>query len=82
MSAEIQAACVDAGQPVPSKPAELARCIFDSLALLYAEILSELADLRGRPFTSAAYCRRRLPEPASEPALRRCLRDHRGGGPD
>ncbi|MRI51750.1 rhamnulokinase, partial [Enterobacter ludwigii] len=51
MSAEIQAACVDAGQPVPSKPAELARCIFDSLALLYAEILSELADLRGRPFT-------------------------------
>lgn len=51
MSAEIQAACFEAGQPVPSSPAELARCIFDSLALLYADILSELADLRGKPFT-------------------------------
>lgn len=51
MSAEIQAACFEAGQPVPSRPAELARCIFDSLALLYADILSELADLRGKPFT-------------------------------
>ncbi|RAU31303.1 rhamnulokinase [Enterobacter sp. RIT418] len=51
MSAEIQAACVEAGQPVPSRPAELARCIFDSLALLYADVLSELASLRGRPFS-------------------------------
>lgn len=51
MSAEIRAACFEAGQPVPSRPAELARCIFDSLALLYADILSELADLRGKPFT-------------------------------
>ena len=51
MSAEIQAACFEAGQPVPSRSAELARCIFDSLALLYADILSELADLRGKPFT-------------------------------
>ncbi|WP_236348227.1 rhamnulokinase [Enterobacter cancerogenus] len=51
MSAEIQAACVEAGQPVPSRPAELARCIFDSLALLYADILDELASLRGRPFS-------------------------------
>ena len=51
MSAEIQAACVEAGQPVPSSPAELARCIFDSLALLYADILSELAELRGKPFS-------------------------------
>ena len=51
MSAEIQTACFAAGQPVPSSPAELARCIFDSLALLYADILSELADLRGKPFS-------------------------------
>ena len=50
MSTEIQAACREAGQPVPSSPAELARCIFDSLALLYADVLSELASLRGRPF--------------------------------
>ncbi|MEO3325168.1 FGGY-family carbohydrate kinase, partial [Enterobacter cloacae] len=51
MSAEIQAACFEAGQPVPSRPAELARCIFDSLALLYADVLSELASLRGKPFS-------------------------------
>ena len=46
MSAEIQAACREAGQPVPDTDAELARCIFDSLALLY-----ELAALRGQPFS-------------------------------
>jgi rhamnulokinase len=51
MSAEIQAACVEAGLAVPSTPAELARCIFDSLALLYADVLSELAELRGKPFS-------------------------------
>ena len=51
MSAEIQAACREQNQPVPQSDAELARCIFDSLALLYAEVLRELADLRGRPFT-------------------------------
>jgi rhamnulokinase len=36
---------------VPSSPAELARCIFDSLALLYADVLSELEALRGKPFS-------------------------------
>ena len=51
MSAEIQAACRDAGQPVPESDAELARCIFDSLALLYARVLNELAALRGQPFS-------------------------------
>jgi rhamnulokinase len=51
MSEEIQAACRESHQPVPQTNAELARCIFDSLALLYADILSELAALRGEPFT-------------------------------
>ncbi|MVT06325.1 rhamnulokinase [Enterobacter sp. 10-1] len=51
MSAEIQAACRESGQPVPSGDAELARCIFDSLALLYARVLGELARLRGQPFS-------------------------------
>jgi rhamnulokinase len=51
MSAEIQAACREAGQPVPESDAELARCIFDSLALLYARVLNELAALRGQPFS-------------------------------
>lgn len=49
MSREIQAACRERHQPVPLTDAELARCIFDSLALLYAETLRELAGLRGRP---------------------------------
>ena len=51
MSAEIQAACREAGQSVPDTDAELARCIFDSLALLYARVLNELAALRGQPFS-------------------------------
>ncbi|WP_435946798.1 rhamnulokinase [Dryocola sp. BD586] len=49
MSREIQAACRESRQPVPLTDAELARCIFDSLALLYAATLHELAELRGRP---------------------------------
>ncbi|HFZ8996641.1 TPA: rhamnulokinase [Citrobacter freundii] len=51
MCAEIQAACRESGQPVPQSNAELARCIFDSLALLYADILQELAHLRGEAFS-------------------------------
>lgn len=51
MSREIQAACRESNQPVPFTDNELARCIFDSLALLYAKTLSELATVRGRPFS-------------------------------
>ena len=51
MSAEIQAACRETAQPIPATAAELARCIFDSLALLYADVLNELAQLRGKPFS-------------------------------
>lgn len=69
MSAEIRAACRDAGQPVPESDAELARCIFDSPALLYARVLNELAALR-MPLQPAAYRRRRLSEHAAQPAVR------------
>ena len=51
MSDEIASACREAGQSIPLNPAELARCIFDSLALLYADALNELALLRGVPFS-------------------------------
>jgi len=51
MSAEIQAACRESQQPVPESVAELARCIFDSLALLYARVLHQLADLHGHRFS-------------------------------
>ncbi|MCY0604020.1 rhamnulokinase, partial [Klebsiella pneumoniae] len=43
MCSEIQAACRETAQPIPESDAELARCIFDSLALLYADVLHELA---------------------------------------
>ena len=74
MCSEIQAACRETAQPIPESDAELARCIFDSLALLYADVLHELAQLRGEDFLATAYCRRRLPEHAAQPAMRRCLR--------
>lgn len=48
MSREIQAACRESHQVIPMDDSEIARCIFDSLALLYARTLRELADLRGR----------------------------------
>ncbi len=51
MSQEIQVACQESNQPVPQTGAQLARTIFDSLALLYAEVLQELAHLRGKAFT-------------------------------
>ncbi|WHP31292.1 rhamnulokinase [Trabulsiella odontotermitis] len=51
MSVEIQAACRESQQPEPTTAAQLARCIFDSLALLYARVLAELTALRGQPFS-------------------------------
>ena len=41
MCSEIQAACRETAQPIPESNAELARCIFDSLALLYADVLHD-----------------------------------------
>ncbi len=70
MSAEIQAACRDAGQPVPESDAELARCIFDSLALLYARVLNELAALRGQPFSQLHIVGGGCQEHAAQPAVR------------
>ncbi|BDH44121.1 rhamnulokinase [Salmonella enterica subsp. enterica serovar Choleraesuis] len=51
MVTEIQAACRETAQPVPTTAAELARCIFDSLALLYASALHSLEQVRGRRFS-------------------------------
>jgi rhamnulokinase len=48
MPAEIGAFCRETGQPVPQTPGEYARCIFDSLALLYAAKLEEMERLAGR----------------------------------
>ncbi|MFC6650447.1 rhamnulokinase [Paenibacillus rhizoplanae] len=47
MIQEIRQACLESSQPVPQTAGELARCIFDSLALSYRSYLSELEDLIG-----------------------------------
>ncbi|WP_411815310.1 rhamnulokinase [Hafnia alvei] len=51
MCLEIQNDCRERGVPVPETPAELARCIFDSLAKLYQQVAEELAELRGKPIS-------------------------------
>jgi len=50
MIAEIQAACGEAGEPVPVTAGELARCAYDSLALLYRQRLRLLSEVTGRRF--------------------------------
>ena len=45
----IRDACREQGEPVPQSPAELARCIFDSLAMLYRQTALQLAELQGAP---------------------------------
>ncbi len=42
MITEIQSACRETGQPIPETPAQLARCIFDSLAESYKNTLIQL----------------------------------------
>lgn len=51
MVREIQDACVEQGMPAPQEAATLARCIFDSLALYYRQVLHELEELRGSAFS-------------------------------
>ncbi|MGV8927569.1 MAG: rhamnulokinase [Ewingella sp.] len=45
----IRDACREHAEPVPQSPAELARCIFDSLAMLYRQTALQLAELQGAP---------------------------------
>jgi rhamnulokinase len=49
MPAEIQNYCRETGQPAPQSPGAFARCVFDSLALVYAAKLDEIERLTGRP---------------------------------
>ncbi|WP_018759779.1 rhamnulokinase [Paenibacillus terrigena] len=48
MILEMQRFCQESGQPVPMSPGELARCIFDSLALTYYNAMQELNRLHGQ----------------------------------
>lgn len=45
MPARIQEAARRTGQPVPGSPAEVSRCIFDSLALAYRRSIRQTADI-------------------------------------
>ncbi|GAA4251262.1 rhamnulokinase family protein [Dactylosporangium darangshiense] len=47
MPARIEAACRSAGQPVPSTPVEMTRCILDSLALAYRRAIDDARRLAG-----------------------------------
>lgn len=47
MTEEIRRYCAETGQPVPDTPGEMARCIFDSLALSYDFYIQELERLTG-----------------------------------
>jgi rhamnulokinase len=51
MSDSIRAYCRETGQPEPAMAADLARCVFDSLALSYRYVKEELEELRGSPLS-------------------------------
>ncbi len=44
----VQAYCRETGQPAPQTPAEIARCVLDSLALRCAEVLATLEAVSGQ----------------------------------
>jgi rhamnulokinase len=48
MPARIAAACTATGQPKPKTPAEVTRCILDSLALAHRRAVTEAQELSGR----------------------------------
>jgi rhamnulokinase len=48
MPSRIVAACRRTGQPIPSQPAEIVRCILDSLALAYRDTLLDAQRLSGQ----------------------------------
>jgi rhamnulokinase len=51
MPLKIQAFCKETGQSVPRKPGPVARCVLESLALLYRRTLCEIEYVTGRHFT-------------------------------
>ncbi len=48
---EIQKFCARTGQPVPQTKGEIARCVFDSMALAYKKTLSDLEEICSKEFT-------------------------------
>ena len=52
MPAEIAASCRESGQPEPETPGQFARCILESLALLYNETLDTVEELTDRKIST------------------------------
>lgn len=48
----IQTYCVNHNQPIPQTTAQLARCIFDSLAMLYRKTFKQLEQLQQAPIST------------------------------
>ena len=46
---KIAAYCHETGQPAPETPGQFTRCIYESLALLYARTLREIVEVTARP---------------------------------
>ena len=51
MAGKVADFCRGTGQPPPESPGQFARCVLESLALLYRTTLAELEALTGRPVT-------------------------------
>jgi len=51
MPAKIAAYCRETGQPVPETPGQVARCVCESLALLYRRTLNQMEQLTGNKIT-------------------------------
>lgn len=49
MPARVQAYCAGTGQPVPQPPAEIVRCVLESLAHRTADVLDQLEAVQGQP---------------------------------
>lgn len=47
MTKKIADYCQTTGQPVPTTPGQFVRCVYDSLALLYAQTLDQIAEVTG-----------------------------------
>lgn len=48
MTESIRGYCANSGEPIPETLAQIARCVFDSLALSYRKVKHQLETLRGR----------------------------------
>lgn len=50
MIQEIMNYCVETGQPIPSTPGEVAKCVYDSLAISYQDAVKEIEEIFEKRF--------------------------------